>query len=90
MSLMFLMGTLGWTLLFVVNRQGWSNFTPWKVRQISVINQRAKGTGECFSKSERELFSSMHTYVLGMYRNIKVDGEGTILLLESSESTVGL
>ena len=22
--------------LFVVNRQGWSNFTPWKVRQISV------------------------------------------------------
>ena len=63
--LMFLIRVLAWNLLFVVNRQGWSNFTPWKVRQISVLNQRAKSTGGCISKTERELFSSMHSYDLG-------------------------
>ena len=41
--LIFLIRILGWTLLFVVNRQGWSNFTPWKVRQISVMNQSCQG-----------------------------------------------
>ena len=74
-ALMFLMRTLGWTLLFVVNRQGWSNFTPWKVRQISVLNQRAKGTGGPFSKTGSQTFSSMHRYVLGEKWDIKVYGE---------------
>jgi hypothetical protein len=85
--LMFLIGVLAWCLLFVVNRQGWSNFTPWKVRQISVINQRGKGTGECFSRTVGELFSSMHSYVLGMYRDVKVRGEGMIGSIGVSEAT---
>jgi len=47
--LMFCVGVLAWTLLFVVNRQGWSNFTPWKVRQISVFKSASQGTGSPFS-----------------------------------------
>ena len=75
MILMFLIGVLAWTLLFVVNRQGWSNFTPWKVREMSVLIQRAEGTGEPFSITASQNFSSMHSYVLGMYEDKKVYGE---------------
>jgi hypothetical protein len=57
-------GHIYWRFLFVVNRQGWSNFTPWKVRQISVISQRGKGTGGCFSRTAKWKFSSMHSYLL--------------------------
>ena len=64
--------------MFVVNRQGWSNFTPWKVRELRERFIVAKGTGECMSKTISELFSSMHSYVLGMHRDIKVSGEGMI------------
>ena len=85
---MFLIGALAWTLLFVVNRQGWSNFTPWKVRELRERIIVAKGTGGCISKTISELFSSMHSYVLGMYRDIKVRGEGMIGVIGVSETVV--
>ena len=34
-----------------------------------------------------ELFSSMHSYVLGMYRDVKVRGEGMIGAIGVSEAT---
>ena len=77
-ALMFLMRTLSWTLLFVVNRQGWSNFTPWKVRQISVCLSASQGTGSSFSETGRRMLASMHSYVLGEKWGIKVYGEGVI------------
>ena len=53
-----------------------------------MINQRAKGTGGCISKTLEQLFSSMHSYLIGGKWDIKVRGEGVIGAIGVSEIVV--